>query len=1172
VSTENDPLERKAKLSAAKRSLLARRLRGESPSAPETGSIPRRRPEEPAPLSFAQLRLWFLDQLMPGTDVYNIPATQRLRGPLQVKALESSLSEIIRRHEILRTTIRLVGGEPVGVVAPHVSLSLPVTDLSAIPEDAREGEALRLADEEARQAFDLQHGPLLRTALLRLGPEDHVLLLTLHHIVSDGWSMRLFFREMAALYGAFSAGAASPLPELPIQYADFAAWQRSRMVGCVQQAHLSYWKERLAAAPILELPRDFLRPALQSFRGERQSMLLPEDLSAALRLLSHAEGATLFMTLLAAFKILLSRFSGQEDIAVGAPIAGRNLSQIEGLIGFFINTLVLRTDLRGNPTYRELLGRVRGISLGAYAHADLPFEMLVETLQPQRDLSRTPLFQVFFNMVSFVDDPLQLPDLTVSDLVPSETRSKFDLTLYAGEAGENLTLLLVYNRDLFAPERMTELLRQYQNLLWQITEDPDASVMSYSLLTREARVRLPDPGTAIPSDRQEPIQDGFLAQATRRPEALAVSEAGGGLTYREVDLLSNRLAHYLLDHGIERGELVAIYGARKAALVWAMLGVLKAGAAFLILDSAYPAPALIERLKIAQPRGWLRISHGGGPPDSLEKFVAALPYGCRLELPAWQNASPGHSLFRFPETAPVVKVCAEDLAYVAFTSGTTGAPKAIPGAHGPVSHFIHWHIRFNGLNESDRFSVLSGLSHDPLLRDIFTPLGLGATLCIPTFEEIHEPGRLREWLGRNRISVIHLTPALGELIYGGAARSDGSALPALRYAFFGADRLTRHDVARLKRVAPGVTCVNYYGTTETPQAMGFFQVPEEWMADPDRESGPVPLPVGEGIDGVQLLVLNGAGKLAGIGEAGEVCVRTPYLSRGYLGDEALTNQRFVENPWTGTPADRMFRTGDLGRYRLDGPVELFGRADDQVKIRGFRVEPKAVENVLAQHPGVRASHVLAAPGPAGDRRLVAYIVPADDAVPLASDLHRFLRDRLPAYLIPSAFAFLGALPMTPNGKVDRHALPDPDLDPVPTAPGAAFSPPETVLERALAEIWVQLLGVKAVGVHDNFFELGGHSLLATQFLSRLRDLFQVELPLREIFQTPTIAGLAPTIQAAQGRSPLTRVSGPTRVPREGYRVRRAPVERLVRSDNDHSETAESMSRAVSPQKPPNQLP
>ncbi|MBV9775251.1 MAG: amino acid adenylation domain-containing protein, partial [Gemmatimonadetes bacterium] len=970
---------------------------------------------------------------------------------------------------------------------------------------------------DASAPFDLAAGPLLRASLLRVADDEWVLLFTLHHVVGDGWSTGVLVREVSALYGAFVRGEASPLPELAVQYADYAAWQRRWLQGEVLDARLGWWRERLAGAPpVLELPTDRPRPAVQTHRGEWASLVLPAALADRVQALARREGATLFMTLLSAFQVLLGRQAGQDDVVVGTPVANRTRREAEALIGVFVNTLALRTDLSGGPSFRELLGRVREATLSAYHHQDLPFEQLLEALQPARSLSHSPVFQVFFNLLNFEAGKLELPGVTLEtiDRLP-ELQSKFDLTLYAApREGEELRLSLLYDADLFTAARMAEMLAQYRSLLEQVVEDADRAVDGYSLRTAAARAALPDPTLPLETAWNGAVHELFAARARSAPDAPALRDGDEVWSYGELDARSSRLAHALLAHGVGRGEVVAVYAHRSAALPWALLGVLKAGAAFLVLDPAYPPLRLRGYLEAARPRAVVRLEAAGVLPEALRGWVE-------------ETGTPvlGEALDGYPAHDPRVEVGPEDMAYLAFTSGTTGRPKGIVGTQRPLSHFVCWQRDTFGLNAGDRFALLSGLAHDPLLRDVFTPLVLGAAVCIPDPEQVGTPGWLAGWMVSEGVTVAHLTPAMGRILCTPAAGGIGAS-PGLRLAFWGGESVTAADVARVRGIAPGVRSVVFYGATETPQAIASWEVPERVYGADDEAQGREVLPVGRGIDGVQLLVLNASGELAGIGEVGEICVRTPYLARGYLADEAATAERFVANPFRADAGDHMYRTGDLGRYRLDGAVEYLGRADQQVKVRGFRIEPGEVEAVLAEHPRVREAAVVAVADAAGERRLVAYLV-ADGEAPATADLRTHLRDRLPEYMVPAVFFALERLPLTPNGKVDRRALPAPDF-----AGGAdrEHVAPRTPTEQVLAGIWAEVLRVERVGARDHFFELGGHSLLGTRVLARIREALRVELPLRALFEAPRLEDLARRVDTLRSEAaavelpPLVRVS------------------------------------------------
>jgi amino acid adenylation domain-containing protein len=649
---------------------------------------------------------------------------------------------------------------------------------------------------------------------------------------------------------------------------------------------------------------------------------------------------------------------------------------------------------------------------------------------------------------------------------------------------------------------------------------------------------LPDPTRALRSDWEMAVHTRFSQQAKRVPEHTAVLDKQSVWTYSELEARSNQLAHYLLANNIQPQDVVAIYGHRSASLVWALLGILKAGAAFIILDPTYPAPRLIEYLQVTKPRGWIQLEAAGALPGKLQEFITTLSC-CRLELPPTIAVTGGSLLTNYSTLDPKVIVGPDDLAYITFTSGTTGKPNAVQGTQRPLAHFLQWHCQTFNLKETDCFSMLSGLSHDPLLRDVFTPLWLGARLCIPDPNNIF-PDQLVNWLNQYEISVIHLTPVMGRFLTSDA-KSVSPNTPFLRYAFFGGDVLTRHDVFRLRKLAPSVTCVNFYGATETPQAMGYFIIPncEEASQDDYLVNTKEIIPLGRGIQDVQLLVFNEAQQLVGIGELGEIYIRTAYLAKGYLGDETLTQDRFIPNPFTQIFGDQLYRTGDLGRYLPDGNVEFAGRRDQQVKIRGFRIELTEVEASLREHPAVQETAVIALEDALGDKRLVAYLVSSESQVPLINELYDFLKDKLPNSMLPSAFVFLEAMPLTPNGKLDRKALPPPNQDRPQLK--TIYTAPRTPVEEILTKTWAEVLKLDQVGIYDNFFELGGYSLLAIQIASRILDNLQVKLPLHSLFEKPTVAELAEVVEKAKDSNTGPSILGIVPVSREFYRVKRSSL-------------------------------
>jgi len=1094
---------------------LAERISGLAAAAtPAIEPVPR---DGALPLSFSQERLWFLHQLEPESPAYNMPFAVLMKGSLDVAALAAAIDRIVERHEALRTTFRMTGDGPVQVVAPYLPLCLPRVDLSHLGNDRRQKENLRLAAAESLRPFDLATGFSLRITLLRLAPCEHLLLLTFHHIVSDGWSVGVFLRELVSFY----QDPCETLPALPIQSADYAVWQRERLRGALRDGQLAYWRDRLQGPPApLELPADRARPAVRTFRGGSVETRLSPGLTAELKSLARRGGATLFMVLLAAVNVLLQRLSGQDDVVVGSPIADRSRVETEPLIGCFLNTLALRTDLSANPSVQDLLARVRETCLGAYLHRDIPFEAVLEDLQPVRDLSRTPLFQVFLNLLNLPAAALRLPGLTLEPLAVAETPNKLDMSFYISETtAEEVRFELVYNADLFDAARMSELLGQLAGLLTQLAERPQACLGDLSLLTAQARALLPDPAEPLDAGWLGAVHELFSQRARIAPERTAVVDCDGVWTYGRLEAESDRLAAWLAAHGVAKGDRVAISAQRSAPLVQAVLGALKAGAAFVMLDPSYPPLRLVEMLRLAEPRALVCLEAAGRLPEAVEAWLSAVDCA-RIELPC-RGASP--KLAAVAVAPPSIAIGPDDAAVLGFTSGSTGTPKGIVGRHGPLSHFLPWQCERFGFGGEDHFSQLSGLAHDPLQRDLFTPLYLGATICIPDPADFGISGRLAAWMARQGVTVAHLTPAMAQLLTEPSADGEEMTVPTLRRVLLVGESLTRSDVARIRRLAPGVTCVNLYGSTETQRAVSFHVV------EPDvaqRERVRQVLPLGRGMQDVQLLVLDRSGRLAGVGELGEIAVRSPHLAQGYLGDAALTAEKFRINPFTGAPGDRIYRTGDLGRYLPDGEVEFAGRVDFQVKIRGFRIELGEIEAVLASLPRVREAVVLAREE-RGERRLVAYAVPEQQHPVGTDELRKDLEERLPAYMVPTAFVLLDRLPLTPNGKVDRKSLSR--IAPAPPAVSegeeGAPAPFQDLAAEILAGIWAEVLGVEHVGPGDDFFALGGHSLAATRVVSRIQQALGVTLPVRRLFERRTVRDLAALVREARIEAALGRTDG-----------------------------------------------
>jgi amino acid adenylation domain-containing protein len=1071
------------------------------------------------PLSFSQRRLWYLQKVDAQLSAYNIPAMFRIEGDLVRAALEQALNAMIARHEVLRSYVKELAGRPYQEFVPTLQISMPFVDLTEMTLDQAKAEAERLAIEDACVIYDLKRYPLFRAKLVKLADADHLFILNFHHIIADGSSLAIFYRELAVLYDGLRNGKTPLLAELPIQYADYAAWQHEWLRSAAFDAQLSYWKRQLASLPAPDaFPTDFERSVAQTYRGARTTRQLSGDLTSALKNLGRQQSVTVFMTLFAAFSILLSRISGQDDIVIGSTIAGRNRPEIDGLIGFFINALPLRTDLSGNPSFLTLLQRVRGLCIDAYTNQDVPFEKIVEEIKPRREPGRNPIFDILFNIADTSERILTLAGCGVTKLAQIDPEAKFDIVLHAPEVGGKIELAIVYNTVLFREDRITLLLEQWAALLDQVASHPELPISQLSLVTDISRTVLPDPKEVLDDMWEGAIHELFSQRARITPEKLAVIDSDNTWTYQELDQRSARLANYLLANGIRPKDIVAIYAHRSPSLVLALLGVLKAGAAFFILDPAYPPARLTSYLRIARPKGWIQMGGAGELGEELANCLETLDLTCRVKLPVGKQMV-ADVLSQQPQIATEVITSTSDPAYIAFTSGSTGEPKGVVCRHGPITHFLPWQKEAFNLHEMDRFCLLSGLAYNHLHRDVFTPLALGATLYVPPAEIVREPTRLTEWLRANAISVLHLTPALGQLLLTAGAQP----LPEVRRVLFGGDVLTTGLVAEIRRVLPNAMIGVFYGATETQRAVGYYEIPASF--ETNRGNANRPIPLGRGIKDVQLLLLNRAEQLAGVGELGELYVRSPHLAEGYIGDGKLTKEKFITNPFTDDPKDRLYRTGEMGQYLPDGAVEWAGRNDRCVNIHGFRVELEEVESVLQQHPAVREAAVIlqnyempnlenSRPETRDPRlasRLVAYIVGGEEASQsLTNLLHGYLSTRLPDYMVPAHFVLLEQLPLSPNGKVDYRSLPP--VQEFLSSSSKPIAPPRNEVEAKISAIFSQVLGREQVGIEENFFRIGGHSLLAVQAAARIREAFGVSLELRTFLESPTVAGLAKEIE------------------------------------------------------------
>jgi amino acid adenylation domain-containing protein/non-ribosomal peptide synthase protein (TIGR01720 family) len=1105
--------------SADKRALLAQLLRKQLSQV------------RTRPASFAQERLWFLHQLSPNSPFYNVPFALRLTGVLDEAALKASLGEIVRRHEILRTAFTASAGQPVQVIQPAQPVSFPIIDLQSLPEAERQTEARRRATVEAQHPFDLEQGPLLRLGLLRLGDREHVLLVSMHHVITDGWSLGIFVGELATLYTAYCAGQPSPLAALPLQYADYAVWQRQWLQGEVLERQLAYWRERLRGVPVLELPTDRPRPATQRFQGAAESFLVPRDIGDAVQAMCRREGVTPFMALLAAFQVLLGRYSGQDDIAVGTPLANRTRTEVEGLIGFFVNTLVLRLDLSGNPTFRELLRRVREAALGAHRHPDLPFEKLVAELQPQRDPSRNPLFQVMFALQNMPLAPLELPGLTVSRLETEEVSSTFDLSLTLRETARGLDGWCEYDTDLFQGATIRRLLAHYQRLLEGAVADPGCRIADLPLLTCPERQQIVVEWNRTQSDypRERCLHRLLAEQAARTPDAIAVVGAGRQLTYRDLDERANRVAQHLRRIGVHPEVPVGVCLERSPEFVVAVVAVLKAGGAYLPLDRDHPEERLAALLRDAQAAVLLTTQ------DLRSKL--SMPGATLLCL----DTDWGRIALETGE-APEVAIDLDNLAYVIYTSGSTGAPKGVAVTHAAaVSHFATFARQF-GFRAGDRVLQFSSLAVDFSLEDIFPALLTGATLVLRG-PDLWTPAEFLSQIRSLGITVLNLPTAywheLTRQLAEDANGSDGwcPALNAqLRSVEIGGEAASPEAVRLWRRAGlSSVRLFNSYGPTEATVTATTYDIPSREEEAPGRR-----VPIGHPLPNRQVYVLDRHGRPVPVGVPGELYLGGTGLARGYLTAPDLTAERFVPDAFSDVPGARLYRTGDVARWLPDGNLEFLGRIDHQIKVRGFRIEPGEIEAVLCRHPQVRLAHVRALDDPQGNKRLAAFLVAGQnhdapgvngDARPSSRDLRAYLRERLPEHMVPAAFVFVPALPTLSNGKVDVRSLPAPDWRGVDRQGECAS--PRTTAEHKLTEIWSAVLGVERIGIHDNFFELGGDSILSIQVIARAKQA-GLHLTPRQMFQHQTIADLAavagavsapaaPTPADATGPVPLTPI-------------------------------------------------
>jgi amino acid adenylation domain-containing protein len=1072
------------------------------------------------PLSFAQERLWFLDQFEPNSPLYNVPKATRIRGRLNRAALEQSINEVVRRHEALRTTFHDMGGRLVQRIAPCLTIHVPVLDLGDCACNEREQRALEIASEESRRPFDLASGPLIRVVVVRLAPADHLLLVLFHHIVSDGWSMGVFDREISALYDAFCRGQASPLPDLEVQYADFAQTQRQWLQGENLEAQVRYWKSQLENLGTLQLPTDRPRPSIQRYIGASESILLSNELYAELQALSRRKRVTLFMTLLSAFKVLLHRYTEQEDIAVATPIAGRNDVAIERLIGLFVNTLVLRSPVFKHASFAELLDHVREVALEAYSNQDLPFEKLVEELKPERNLAHAPLSQVMFALQNFHRPALDLIGCSTEPVELDRSAAKFDLTLQVAQEGSGLRCLLAYNTDLFEKTTITRMLEHWRVLLEGIVANPDRKVSDLPLLTDRERRQLllewNDTKRTYPADQC--LHELIEEQVEKTPGALAVSGplSGSGaprerLTYRKLNARANQLAHHLRKRGIGPESLVGISMQPSADMLVALLGVLKAGAAYVPLDPADPPERLAFMMSDSKVGLVLAQS------QSLGVAAGALTISGFEQSPSRDSPNqvrrPGivcldqdwSEIEKENEQNPARQARPENLAYVIYTSGSTGRPKGVMIQHRSLVSYLTWVQEQLLSDRAESLPVVTKLGFDASLKQLWPPLLRGHAVWFPPHDIAGDPRALYRTVIESEKPAINCVPSLWEAII----RSERAlACDRTLTLLLGGDRLTAELVERSFAVYPNIDLWNIYGPTEATANASAARI---------RRGDEVT--IGRPVYNTAIYLLDPYLNPVPVGVAGEIHIGGDCLARGYLNRPELTAEKFIPNPLAHEAGARLYRTGDRARYLPDGNIQFLGRSDHQVKIRGYRIELGEIEAVLKRHPSVRQAVVMARENTTGGNSLIAYV--AGDVE--AGGLRTFSKQKLPEYMIPTGFVILDRLPLTPTGKVDREALPV--LDPSRPKVETVFVPPQTSTEELLSKIWGEVLKVDRVGVQDNFFDLGGHSLLATQLVSRVRAAFGIDLPLRTLFERPTVADLAAHIDnllwAGETPSPIS---------------------------------------------------
>ncbi|MBD2389846.1 amino acid adenylation domain-containing protein [Aphanizomenon flos-aquae NRERC-008] len=1072
----------------------------------QTETILPRPNSEPAPLSFGQEQLWFLSQIQDNT-TYNLPLALQISGSLNISVLEQVITEIVRRHEILRTNFQQIEGKNLQVIRPEINISLQVINLDQITAKQQLQNVERLINQETDKIFNLSEDDLFQSTLYQLNQNSYILLLNMHHIISDGWSIGILLQELSTLYGAYLAGNKSPLPDLQIQYADYAIWQKEKFTSEIREKQLNYWKQQLAdIPPLLELPTDKPRPPIQSFRGGIWEFSINSNLSQKIRTLTQQSDATLFMTMLAAFVILLYRCSGQDDILIGSPMAGRNRQEIQSLIGYFVNTVVLRTKLTGNPNFREILNQVRQVATDAHNYQDIPYNQVVEALNPQRNLSYNPVFQILFDLQHSLTDKLQLPGLTLQPFLGEHSISKFDLSLIIEDRGTELIGAWEYSSDLFTQETISRITENFQTLLNGIVNNPETPINQLPIISAFEQQQILEKWNNTQQDYPESfcIHELLTQQVIKTPDAIAVKFGNQQLTYTQLNQKANQLANYLQNCGVTSEVLVGLYLERSLDILIAILAILKAGGAYLPLDPKYPQTRLTDILNDSQVSIILTqeklltslsspLPRGETPLTPYQGKIILLDTD--LTIISQQNIE-----------TPISAIKPDNLAYVIYTSGSTGKPKGVMITHQNIVNHATSIIDKYQINSHDRILQFTTFIFDVAAEEIFPAWLSGATLIICPQEMVTNLIEFSQFLAQESLTVVNLpTPYWQEWVLE-IDRKISQIPDSLRLVITGSDQVLPEKLALWQKLVTekrqNIQWINAYGLTETTITSTVYQLPVNYQLNTTHS-----VPIGRPIANTEIYILDQNLQPVPIGIPGELHIGGAGLARGYLNRKQLTNEKFISNPISSSKSSRLYKTGDLARYLPDGNIEFLGRIDYQVKIRGFRIELGEIEAVLAQHPLVKSSAVIVREIQPGNKQLVAYVV-TEDHSNIQQDLRSFLKQNLPDYMLPAFFVRLAELPLTPTGKINRRALSALMLE---LNHETDYILPRNPLEQKLAEIWCQVLGLEKVSVEENFFNLGGHSLATIQIISRIRETLKIDLPLQYLFTEPTIAGLTKII-------------------------------------------------------------